>query len=244
MDHLRPKSERYDTSIAPMITINLKNIGIDYTINDLFVCKGQCYGSLTIANIVAMDTTDFTYNLKIHEQTVNKKRMKNQTRKLNKINNKNTFLYTPEYIQNVSIEHIYNSIRFSVFPEKPVSVLKRLFVTMANVLLSHNSIVKNLCNVLNSRNFQHLIKLIEMNQIWNIYEQFSRQGFKSSYKGNIDTIIDIYFLKTDRKSALDTLRHLLFFVSVNKENYDAYLQKLRSLEVTYIPNAVWNSFRI
>jgi hypothetical protein len=218
---------------------------------ELFVRKGQCYGSLTVANIIVIETTDFTYNLKIHSylqnlggKTVQKKRIKNHTRKLNRIRDENTFVYTPEYIQNVSIEHIYNSIRFSVFPDKPVSVLKRLFIKMANVTLSHNSIVQNLCIALNSRNFQYLTKLIEMNQILDIYEQFSKQSLKSNSKGNIEKIFDIYFLKTDRKLALDTLRHLLFFVSANKENNDIYLQKLYSFEVTYIPKVVWNSFRI
>ena len=35
MDHGRPIPEKYDTFIPPLISIDLKSIGIDYTIDDM-----------------------------------------------------------------------------------------------------------------------------------------------------------------------------------------------------------------
>ena len=221
--------------------------------NDFEIDKGKCYGSIEIAALMlASKHTNVTYTIKIKSTILQGGfTIKNTKRTSNRIfTRKRThwsdFIYTKEYLENMSVEYLYNRIRFPAFPNKSESVLKSLFIKMAKVPISHKSLIPLVCDALNTRNFKAFVHIIEKFTIYNIEDRITKQGYEKEYNVNLEKVFDLYFSINDRILSVALLRHLIFFGGNTQNAYNFKFEYIESFEdkEKIVPKVVWNAFKI
>jgi hypothetical protein len=146
-------------------------------------------------------------------------------------------------LEAVSVEFIFNMIRFNIFAGESDADLKQVLVALSSVPVAYPPIASDVCNALNKRNFASLRAIAERFRIKDLSAQFGRQGYTAYYRPDIDAVMDIYFSCTDRVKALNRLRQLLFFTTNEPANYSRFIERVRD-DACDPPTAAWGAFRV
>jgi hypothetical protein len=157
--------------------------------------------------------------------------------------------FTVENIQQHSIEHIMNYLRFKTFVHYPQTQLKSLFIKMANVPIKHEAIVNDIVNAINDNDYEKLYEIVDAHQIIDMEAQLKEQGFELNFKHDYNRMFDFYFSTEDRDLAIALLRRIMFCSCDTQENYDAFLNYLDSLseeqrKLSIEPMCLYNTFTV
>jgi hypothetical protein len=154
--------------------------------------------------------------------------------------------YTVDDLLYTSAEYIYDILRFDIFTHTNPKNLIDLFTQMVYVPLKEPTIFTNLVEIINKKDFNGLVALVEKHKIPDYEKQLDNMGFHAKYKPNYKMIFNMYFSINDRNLAMKLLKYLIFTDCENKETFDELISYLKSFTEkdleNYLPNIMYNSF--
>lgn len=108
-------------------------------------------------------------------------------------------------IADLSVEFLYNFLRFHAFISVSAADKKKLFLKLVDVPLRKRTIFKQMTAAVKSHDFQSMKRIVKENAL------DAGLGKPVQLAGNWHAIVDVYFAEKDEALALNLLRTLMFF---------------------------------
>lgn len=139
------------------------------------------------------------------------------------------FKFTKDNIEKVSVEYLFDFLRFHTFKDLSSEQLLPLFIKLTNVPLKKGSVIEEFLDVVDSANINKLEEIANKYQLTNLDEIMKQAGLVLKVKPDYARIFKLYFSISD-SSAIHLLRYLIFLKSDTQEDYDKGLDFIESME--------------
>jgi hypothetical protein len=143
--------------------------------------------------------------------------------------NNSIMTVSAEDIMSGSAEYILDHIRFNVFPEVDSEKMKAILINLSTIPLRDSAFAPELADIINTKSFENLQNFINKYSTPDLMEQLASQNWPMNNK-NIETAINIYMTEQNPKNAIKLLRAYIYAEFPDKENHDAFVEWVMSLD--------------
>ena len=139
------------------------------------------------------------------------------------------FKFTKDNIDKISVEYLFDFLRFHTFKDLSSEQLLPLFIKLTYVPLKKESVIEELIDAVDSANINKLEEIANKYEVTNLDEIMKKAGLVLKVKPDYARIFKLYFSVSD-SSAIHLLRYLIYLESDTQEDYDKGLDFIESME--------------
>jgi hypothetical protein len=123
----------------------------------------------------------------------------------------------------------FDSIRYDIFPKEDPSYVKRVLTQLAYLPITLPEILTPLLKFLEERDLQKLSMYADQYSVRDMDKQLKKQGLSTNPIKSVESILDLYFLESDRRTSYKLLEYSIYVPFESQDAWMNYCKKLHSM---------------